>query len=257
MNNKLSFLISTKGSGIKKIKLPELHDDVAYVIVHQDYNACNESEFFSILERSDVTYIKDEGLGLTRSRNIAIKNARSDYCYILDDDVTIIEGAINKIMYIIDNHKFGLAAFRVEVDGGNFFKKYKNKIVKINMISAARVCSIEILFNRNIINDKKVIFNERFGLGTNLPSGEEYIFITNCLKKGIECLAFPISTVIHPIESSGDDFFTDKAKVVAKKEMFKEITGVQYSLLWGAFLVKKIPDLLKKRKFRQFIRWYL
>lgn len=240
--------------GINKITLPESKDLVEYVIVHQKYHNISINNN-SLMSRNDVTIINDDGIGLTRSRNIAIEHARFDYCYVLDDDVTILNEAIDILLSIQDD--LDLMTFRVATPEGSMFKPYALKEKKIDIISAARICSIEIMFKKSSIESYNIKFDERFGLGTKLPSGEEYIFISECLKKGLKCKYFPITTVIHEYESSGDDFFSSLEKIKAKKEMFKVITGKKYSFLWFAFLIKKIPVLIKKKSLSKFIANYI
>ena len=53
---------------------------------------------------------------------------------------------------------------------------------------------------------KKITFDERFGLGSWLSGGEEFVFIMDCVRKGCEIKFFPKYIVEHPIESTNKGF---------------------------------------------------
>lgn len=253
MNKTISFVISTISDRINQIKLPSKIEGISYIIVHQKKEESKlDIDVRKLILRDDVKYLPDDGIGLSRSRNVGIENSESDYCYILDDDVKIVDGAINKLIELVNNIDVDVATFKVVLPDGSDFKRYSSRIKSLNIISAARVCSIEMLLRTSSIKKNKLKFNESFGLGARYPSGEEYIFLSDCFRKKLICVYFPYETVIHPPESSGDDFFTDRKKIIAKREMFKNITKKQISILSIAFFIKKIPILIKRKSLFSF-----
>ncbi|MCE7566322.1 glycosyltransferase [Aliivibrio fischeri] len=256
MDNSITFLISTLNEGIDKIKLPPIKDNVQYIIVHQVVNGFQKRDIPLILKRIDVKYVIDLGTGLTRSRNIALSNVSTKYSYILDDDVEIKIDTIDDILKAFKETKSDLIAFNVETFEGKPFKKYSKVKVKINKILAARVSSIEIAFVTKSLLNKGIKFDEDFGLGGKYPSGEEYIFITDCLKAGLSVLSYPLTTVKHEAVSSGQDFFSNELKIIAKKKMFERITGKKISFIQIAFFMKKFKILMVNKKLRYFFCEY-
>lgn len=256
MEGSITFLISTLNEGIDKINLPPVVSKVEYIIVHQ---VGREFRFFDIpsgLKRSDVKYIQDAGVGLTRSRNIAISNISTKYGYILDDDVEINIDTIDDILKAFKETKSDLIAFNVETFEGQPFKKYSKRKSKINIILAARVSSIEIAFVTKSLLNNGIKFDEDFGLGSKYPSGEEFIFVTDCLKAGLNAISYPLTTVKHEVISSGQDFYSNELKILAKKKMFERITGKKLSFLQVAFFAKKFKTLLDNNKLRHFFCEY-
>jgi len=86
-----------------------------------------------------------------------------------------------------------------------------------------KVSTVEIAFRRKVIIDNKLRFDESFGLGTNFPTGSEFIFLTDALKKGLNILYVPEVIVIHPKESSGQVW--DAHLIQARGAMLYRVFG--------------------------------
>ncbi|MFP5005331.1 hypothetical protein ACLFLN_06240 [Acinetobacter pittii] len=115
----------------------------------------------------------------------------------------------------------------------------------MNKFSIMKVSSVEIVFNKESILSKNIGFDERFGLGSFFKSGEENIFLSDCLKSGLNIYAVNQKLVFHPFESSGkiinDNFFYDRGAV-----FFRIYGFLMANLLYIYFSYKKSS---KKRYF--------
>ena len=101
-----------------------------------------------------------------------------------------------------------------------------------------RVASVEIALRRSSIEESRLRFDEHFGLGAEFPTGEENIFLADALDKGLKLLYMPIPIVMHPPESSGQDY--DNIKLVqAKGAMFERIFGLKGHAVSFLFALKK------------------
>lgn len=125
--------------------------------------------------------------GLSKSRNLAIKNASSDICVLADDDVDYYE---NYEKIINDAYKkypdADIIAFYV-----NSLNKDRpitaQKEGRIHFLKSLKISSIQITFKRNSIKEANISFDEHFGAGSGIfMSGEENIFLTDCLKKNLK-----------------------------------------------------------------------
>lgn len=92
--------LSALNSGIYKIKF---RSDCRYLLIHQITNGQNYSDFVRSLP-SNVRYIESNEIGLSKSRNLAIENAKSDYLWIMDDDVDIYDEALSYIYRLITKY---------------------------------------------------------------------------------------------------------------------------------------------------------
>lgn len=235
--------ISTMGSRIDNLVLPERRESVSYLIVHQSENdAC----WVNANIRSDVIYIRVNEYGLSKSRNLALANCHAKYLYIMDDDVAFDLDRIKELVERMCLDGVDVATCRYEYHDGSSPKKYRSAPFTHGFLSAARVSSIEICVNVNSVRSKGLQFDETFGLGTQMPSGEEFIFITDCVKMKLKVRYYPISTGAHPYVTSGGDFYTNYRKIYAKREMFKRVFGGWSLFFIFLFWLKKIPIALKK-----------
>lgn len=190
-----------------------------------------------------VIFTKERGL--SKSRNLCLKYCSSKYAYIMDDDVLLDINAIEELVKKMEVDDVDLATCKYIRENGKYPKRYLEAEFSHTLLSAAQVSSIEICFKVDVIRNLGIKFDERFGLGTNLPSGEEYIFLTDCIKKGLNVRYYPILIGVHPEFTSGLDFYTKTNKIIAKREMFKRIFGKNYIFFIIAFWLKKFHIAFK------------
>ncbi|MEQ5621903.1 MULTISPECIES: glycosyltransferase family A protein [Providencia] len=243
---KIEIAISTLNDGIHKI---HFNPKFNYLIVHQINNNKDYSHYERLIKLKNIRYIKSHSIGLSKSRNLAIKNSDADYIWIMDDDVKIDDNAYDDFFKIINsNTKFDMLI----LSHSSTSRSHNNKaysLSSINRYNAMSVSSIDMLLNRKSIIDNKILFNENFGLGTNLPSGEEFIFTTQMLKKKLKIYKTNIIFSYHPPIASGHDFYSDNRKLKAKLAMFTITYGETIGrFLFLCFIIKKIKILMKKRK---------
>ncbi len=163
-------------------------------------NQCDNEDYKE--ENTDygkIRLISTVQRGLSRSRNMAIQQSRCKYCLICDDDEVLEEGYCKLINETFKKYpQAGIICFKIKF--GN--KKFPNKTNRINYLNSLRVSSPQMVLNMEIIKKKSVFFDERFGSGTKIGSGEENIFMYDCLKKGIEIIYVPeLIAEIKPGES--------------------------------------------------------
>lgn len=248
--------ISTISTRINTIKLPKYDKSINYIIIHQNPKNLSEETKKNIIQRDDVQYFEFLESGLSKSRNFAIKKCTTEFLSIMDDDVEIKIEGIKNAVNIMKKESIDIATCQYSTPQG-IIKKYKNHAFSHSFISAAKISSIEIIIKIPRILNKNLFFDEKFGLGSKYPSGEEFIFATDAIKFNLNIKYIPILTCIHPPISSGDDFFSTEDKILAKKHMFQRVYKRLYPLLLMAFIIKKSKVLINNKKFLYFIRTIL
>lgn len=146
--------------------------------------------------------------GLSKSRNMAIDNARGDICLLCDDDEVFndgyAEGIISAYQTISDAD-----AIVFNVDRVNYtMKKTYYRISTVRETPKYRGYSSQMLsFNLKKINEKNIRMNEHFGSGTQWGGGEEILFEQDIKQNGLKLYEHPytISTVDY---SGGSAWFT-------------------------------------------------
>lgn len=190
----ISIAISTYAERVANLKLLEYHPKINYVVVHQQPQNVAMESISHLKNRDDVLYIPTDTKGISVSRNIAIKNAIGDYIIIMDDDVDFLLDSIERLIKCMDED---------DVDIGTYYHKYTNgKTTKNkehsfahNMLNIANPSSIDICLKRESIIASGVIFDEGFGLGTRYPSGEEMIFLSDCIRSSLKLKRYPIEEI--------------------------------------------------------------
>ncbi len=252
---KLTLGISTLNDGIYGISLPKADPRLEIIIYHQvtcsgtDY--LRESEFL-IANRLDVSYIKSNAKGLTKSRNAILSLCKTEYLLISDDDVKYYDDFIDTILNNI-NIDSDLTTFKIMSDDRDF-KKYKNKKCKVSYLETAKISSIEMVFNVKKVTNKKISFDESFGLGSKYPCGEEMIIACDILKKGGAICFIPEYIAYHPKISTGELVFSDVNMMEAKRKMFDRAygnLGCFFSLL---FVIKKFNYFFSNKTLMKAIR---
>lgn len=179
--------------------------------------------------------IKDKGL--SKSRNMAIENAKGDICIIADDDVKyvddfqdIIENEYSK------NPQYDIICFWVESDNKN--RRIKRMITSpIGKIRAMRICSFQITFKKSKIIKKNVKFNEDFGAGTYYDRGEETIFLWECIRKGLK-IKFVNKKIANVSQGEStwfkgftEDYFIKQGRVFYElSNKFHKVLALQFAI---------------------------
>nr|WP_240923740.1 glycosyltransferase [Psychromonas sp. SA13A] len=220
-------------------------------------NTLLRADFYG--KRQDVEYVKSNVLGLSKSRNIGLDYCSTKFAYILDDDISFYDTSnLFNLVECFNKTKAQIIVSRVMTVKGCLFKKYPKGGYRYNKISSATVSSIEMAVDVGFLNNNKIRFDEGFGLGTDYPSGEEFIFLSDCLDNNALIMHRNNIVVSHDEVSSGQDFYSSVQKLSAKKEMFKRIFKKLYFFYLLLFFMKKSFFLVKKGAFyNTFKQWFL
>jgi glycosyltransferase involved in cell wall biosynthesis len=247
----LTIIISTLNERILNTEkaVSFIHPQIKYLIIHQNKSAIKLPQF---LKREDIQVVNSLSKGLSKSRNIGIKNCKTKYALIGDDDVEYEKDGIIKILEIIKTESPDFATFKIKTPNGQ--PEFKNYPTEKHFFRSSYipVASIEILLNIKKIKDKRLAFDERFGLGTKLKRGEEEIFIQDLIKNGLWGVFYPIYIVKHPFESTGTKPMKESFRYFFKGA-FSERLGLQLNQLNFNNFIRCI----KNRIFMQAGRFYI
>ena len=226
---KFQLLISTVDSRFQGRKLQL---DSPYLVIDQlskpESEKTQSDNIFSYAEK-----------GLSKSRNHALGHAEGEICLLSDDDLYYKEHMEHTILEAFEsNPDADIITFQIETPEGIPFKNYSDTQFRHNKRTIMRAASVEIAFKKNSIKKASLRFDEHFGLGAEFPTGEENIFLSDALDKGLKILYVPKPVVIHPAESSGEEY--DKPELVqAKGAMFERMFGWQAYAVSFLFALKK------------------
>lgn len=182
------------------------------VVVNQcDKNGIEEFDFTNRCGKTcHAKYICTKERGLSRSRNMAIKNCDSDICVISDDDEFFSEGYEKDILeaynQIVDAEILTFAFHRI--DKPAYFSDQQSRM---RLKEIMKTASIQITFKRDLIEKHSVFFDEKMGSGTGNGGGEENKFLYDYYKKGVKMYYVPkYITTLDNNESLWRNGFTEE-----------------------------------------------
>ncbi|HCV02438.1 MAG TPA: hypothetical protein DG048_07325 [Pseudoalteromonas sp.] len=259
---KFDILISTCRDGIFDVEnvfknIASLN--VGVIIVHQLLNAPDSELYMRKREElsrfsSNILVVLDPSSGLSRSRNKAIANSSAEYLIISDDDNIIIGEDFERIYDFLVSNNVHVGLAKIKTPEGLDYKSYASFSSEIrNPIDLMKVSSLEIILSKEYIDSQDVLFDERFGLGSQLPSCEEFIFTTELFKKGANVRRLPFYISVHPFESSGKEF-DNKMLLNAKGAAFKKVFGFPLGVLISLLFSIKVSFKFSSAKLLFVLR---
>lgn len=230
-------LISTLNNFDIKNLLVKMNIKMDALIINQ----CDEEGSYEFLfNYNKIRVILSKERGLSKSRNLAIKNSRGKICVIADDDVIYDNDAREKIIRAYNNiNDADIIAFDVpSIDISRPTRSLKQG--RVNFWYSMRISSFQITFKRESIIEKGILFNEIFGSGSLYPCGEENIFLAQALKKGLKIyyIKDKIAVVNHSESQWFDGYYNEKI-LKAKGACFYAMNPLLSNFLILQFSVRK------------------
>lgn len=158
---------------LEMLKKENIHCDCIVI------NQCDKDrteEFERESQRIRIFYTTERGL--SKSRNMALKNAEADILAIGDDDLFYYDNFEKTILdYYESNLKADVALFNMD----DLYKTFPRKSRRCGFFELSGYKSMEATFRVASIRGKSLQFNEFFGTGSKyFSSGEENIFLADC-----------------------------------------------------------------------------
>jgi glycosyltransferase involved in cell wall biosynthesis len=194
-----------------------------------------------------IKFISTKERGLSKSRNMAIRNSRADLCLIADDDECLDTNYPQTIIKAFQDYpEADVIAFDFTM-GGNPQKNYGKEVKKIGYLSALRISSVQIAFRRQLIMEKGICFDEEMGAGTGHGSGEENKFLYDCLRNGLNILFVP-EHILSLEERTTSTWFTgyNEKFYLQKGWATERYMGKYYATIFAFYTAIRKYGLYKK-----------
>lgn len=169
----------------------------------------------------NITYLSYPGKGIGLNRNTVLEHSNADICVFADDDMCFIDGYPKVVK----------EAFEKVPDADilifNLIEKkpvrYVNKKMKrVRIYNYAKYGAARFAVRRKSIADKGIAFHLQFGGGAKYGSGEDTIFLKECIKRKLKIIAVPyaIAEIDQTSKSTwftgyNEKFFSDKGALYA------------------------------------------
>lgn len=157
-------------------------------------NQCDHNDYMEqIVDGHTWRMISTTEKGLSKSRNMAINNARGEICLLADDDEEFRPGIWREIVQAF-NTVPDAAAIVFNVERKNY--KMKKKYYYITQLRPAPSYrgygSVQLAFRLKDIKEHDFLFNEKFGSGTEWGGGEDILFQRDIRNRGLNIYEYPI-----------------------------------------------------------------
>lgn len=188
----------------------------------------------------------ERGVGL--SRNSALMRASADILEFADDDMIFVDGYQELVIEEFEKHP--------EADAILFSVQSLNcdrpllpikKFSRVRRIEALKYGCARLAVRREKIVYNNVMFSLLFGGGAKYGSGEDTIFLQDCVKSGLKVYKSPVLVATVKQESSSwfggytDKYYKDKGALFAAIFprlcfVYAVFTGIKHSKTLSSFM---------------------
>ncbi|SHE76975.1 Glycosyl transferase family 2 [Psychroflexus salarius] len=149
--------------------------------------------------------INSTEFGLSKSRNLALENCKTNFAVIADDDVIYEPDClINYVETINTYQNVALFSFQMLNFENQLAKKYpKTSCLFRRAPKKIKASSVEMLLNTNLIKSNQLKFDQQFGLGAVFESGEDEVFLNEILSEKLRWYFINKIILKHPEQSTG------------------------------------------------------
>lgn len=237
---KLQVLISTYGKdGIERVALSchPLTKGVEYLV---SWQASDNIDIPRELDRDDFKIFRTDSKGLSNNRNHALSKSTADYLLISDDDADYYEYGLTAIIDSFEKNS-DADIITLKYDTTSDSKIYPETTVSLGSRPKGYfISSLEIALRRKSIVGN-IWFNENFGIGAPFPSGEEDIFIKDCLDKGLKGLFIPITIARHDGPTTSEKSLMLASRPQTKGAVFNRLHPYSWPLRMAAHALREVP----------------
>jgi glycosyltransferase involved in cell wall biosynthesis len=213
--------------------LESINDNI--LIINQSKSHTLSSAFENIRVINDINY------GLSRSRNLAMKESNCDLLWLLDDDCVIPKEAVQSIVAAHSEHEVAIITFQTTGSEGKLVRSYEAEPNMLSRKQIKKVLSPEITLKRSAVLENDLRYDERFGLGAQFQDSENYLFLLDALDKKLEVLFIPETIVLHNALTSSDDYASNRI-IYARGALTRKLkfsTAIFYQWKYALFLLRK------------------
>jgi len=205
-------------------------------------NQCDREDYAAYpSENGTIRMFSNRQRGLTKSRNLAIRNARAEICLICDDDEVFVPGYEAAIL---DAYRRLPQADVIIFKMANRQPSFPDKVMPLRFPQTMKVSSWQISFRREKLLQAGVWFDELLGAGTGNGAEEELKFLLDCQRSGLRIWYVP--EAIASVAQERSTWFR------GFDETFFENRGATTRYILGAFVATAYAFYYIIRKRRMY-----
>lgn len=210
----------------------------------------NQCSYTSVVKQKymdyAITYLNFDEKGVGLNRNNLLMRSSADVCILADDDMTFYDGYSNVVQSAFYEKK-NAEMLIFNIDEKDVTNRRKNKKYKrVTLLNYMNYGAVRIAFKRKTVSYNACYFNLNFGGGTQHSSGEDSLFIRDCLRKGIKIYTAPYTLAYLNDDRESTWFNGYNEKYFFDKGCFLAVAHPILGIVFGFLLCLKHPFFMKK-----------
>ncbi|TDM03847.1 glycosyltransferase family A protein [Macrococcus carouselicus] len=226
--------------------LKKMNISSAAVIINQD--DIEKREHFDF-KGYPIKFISKKERGVGKSRNLALSESTGSISVIADDDLVYVQNYEEIIIKAFEEFPDAdMIVFEVPSINDQREDKAITKRAQVRWYNSFRYPAYKMAVRTESVKKNNLQFSLEYGGGARYSHGEDSIFITDFLKKGLKVYSYPVK--IAEVNHQESTWFTghDESFFTNKGALFYEISTQYYQLLALQFLARH-RSLYKENQF--------
>ena len=154
-----------------------------------------------------IRMLSTDTRGVGINRNLALELAQGDILLFADDDIVYYDDLQPVIDAFRELPDADVIFFAMDMTrDGKIFDKRRHKRRRLHLYNAMKYGAARMAVRRKAVEEKRLRFSTLFGGGCLYCSGEDSIFIRDCLKKGLHL--YPHEHVLGSCAKDSSSWFT-------------------------------------------------
>lgn len=157
-------------------------------------NQCDEYKYEAICKSGkNIKMISTSSRGVGKNRNTALIHSSAEICVFADDDMIYVDNYEEIIRNAFEEiPDADIIIFNIETIGTETRSRRLNyKIKRVHMFNCLNYGAARIAVRRNSLLKRNVWFSLLYGGGSKYSSGEDSLFLTESLRKGMKIYTYP------------------------------------------------------------------
>lgn len=204
--NKLSIIVATIGHCSLLPLINSIEDEldfIEFIVVHQIHGGEHNVEEELIHSTIKYKYIIDEGIGVSRARNIGLQYATSQYVTFADDDCCYSPKLVASVIKSFANNPSldVLSVYADDENGTGAIANMQNFPSRITIGNVFQThIEFSLFFRANVFAETNIFFDESMGVGShgNVGADEGPDLLIRLMKHNVNMYFEPSMIIYHP-----------------------------------------------------------
>ena len=192
-----------------RVLLSQLRELSIPVVVVNQHEAGGDLPDHLGMDAPHIQVVNTESRGLSKSRNLALRELNASWAVLCDDDVSLDLDGLNRLEAHLSEcptaAPLPIVVCQLWQDPERAWRAYSPGSWSLRGWTAQHVLRLQKVNSMELVVPTTLPFHEALGLGSasGVVAGEEGLLLANHLRQGGEVTYLPLRLRFHPEESTG------------------------------------------------------